>query len=859
MKKAIHITILFVLSGFGAIAQNLDLQNSTTRALVVGISNYQDDDIPDLKYAHKDAETFAAFLQSPSGGNVPSENITLLLNEDATWGNVNMALWSWVEECVEGDEVIFYFSGHGDLESKLLNQLGYLLCHDSPSFAYMAGGTVRVGDLQGVVNTLTQVNKTKVLLITDACRAGQLAGNPINGTGATTANLQQFSNAVKILSCQPNEFSVEGEQWGGGRGAFSYHLVDGLYGLADRDKNFQVKLKEIDRYLEDRVPVETDPQPQNPIVLGDKETTLAFVDSTTLAALEERKKEELLTFSPVEAKGVLEKELANQDSSLLKQYDAFLSAIEQGHLMDPPKGQAADSSANHYYELLIQEPDIQHLHGLMTRNFVAALMDDAQKWINKFLQSTLYGGAWNHPKGYDKYLARAAELLGEDHYLYGNLKGKEYFFKARDLFLDYKSQKGVMDSAILEHFIKYLQQGLDYDDKAPYLYHHLTYGAGLTYDVVTNRENIEYLKKAIELAPSWIRPHWMIGLFYRCMDEFSLAKRWIEKAEILDVDKKDPYLPSLKWLTLNFLGARQEFIEAQHLHQNSIKNEHDRGCPLHHYYYLNHQFEESKKIGKQHVAFENQRQFSDTIWKAHCSWYYGDPTKAETILLEYIKKIEASENPLAKSNLDKTTGPYGPLVAINLAQGDIEEAEYWYSKKGEIERFGSPALINGWGYGLDVWLAYAKGNFEKVDSLVQKRAKEMPQALLIENMLMLLTVADELDYVIYIFEKAKVNFANNTHLHYHLGRLYLEQKNDLKKAIENLDACLVLDENHTYAWYYLAVAHARNNDTKAALNCLEVALKNGYDYPEKLKTEPALERLRKTKRYKRLEGKYFRD
>ena len=35
------------------------------------------------------------------------------------------------------------------------------------------------------------------------------------------------------MSCQPNEYSIEGEQWGGGRGAFSYHLVDALYGLAD--------------------------------------------------------------------------------------------------------------------------------------------------------------------------------------------------------------------------------------------------------------------------------------------------------------------------------------------------------------------------------------------------------------------------------------------------------------------------------------------------------------------------------------------------------------------------------------------------------------------------------------------------
>ncbi|MBK7305024.1 MAG: hypothetical protein IPI90_17740 [Saprospiraceae bacterium] len=46
----------------------------------------------------------------------------------------------------------------------------------------------------------------------------------------------------KILSCQPNEFSLEGEQWGGGRGVFSYHLVDGLFGLADRNNDGLITL-----------------------------------------------------------------------------------------------------------------------------------------------------------------------------------------------------------------------------------------------------------------------------------------------------------------------------------------------------------------------------------------------------------------------------------------------------------------------------------------------------------------------------------------------------------------------------------------------------------------------------------------
>ncbi|MBK8492538.1 MAG: hypothetical protein IPL49_17025 [Saprospirales bacterium] len=63
-------------------------------------------------------------------------------------------------------------------------------------------------------------NKAQVIVIADACHAGKLAGTRL-GYRATAPNLsQQFANEVKVLSCQPNEFSLEGEQWGGGRGCF---------------------------------------------------------------------------------------------------------------------------------------------------------------------------------------------------------------------------------------------------------------------------------------------------------------------------------------------------------------------------------------------------------------------------------------------------------------------------------------------------------------------------------------------------------------------------------------------------------------------------------------------------------------
>lgn len=94
-------------------------QNKTTKtyAVVIGIASYENKNIRQLVYSDKDAQLFAQWLQSSSGGNVPLSNIRILLNEQATIAAIYNALDWLKEQCNEGDEVYFYFSGHGDVET----------------------------------------------------------------------------------------------------------------------------------------------------------------------------------------------------------------------------------------------------------------------------------------------------------------------------------------------------------------------------------------------------------------------------------------------------------------------------------------------------------------------------------------------------------------------------------------------------------------------------------------------------------------------------------------------------------------------------------------------------------------------
>lgn len=67
--------------------QTAQKTNGNTYAVIVGISSYELNGIPRLDFAHRDAQEFARFLRSANGGNVPEDNIRLLLNEQANYAS----------------------------------------------------------------------------------------------------------------------------------------------------------------------------------------------------------------------------------------------------------------------------------------------------------------------------------------------------------------------------------------------------------------------------------------------------------------------------------------------------------------------------------------------------------------------------------------------------------------------------------------------------------------------------------------------------------------------------------------------------------------------------------------------------
>lgn len=82
--------------GVTPVSSSGGIQKGSTYAVVVGISDYQDPDIPDLRFADKDAEAFANFLRSPAGGSLDEDHLKVLINDEATVAQFAMQLdWLW--------------------------------------------------------------------------------------------------------------------------------------------------------------------------------------------------------------------------------------------------------------------------------------------------------------------------------------------------------------------------------------------------------------------------------------------------------------------------------------------------------------------------------------------------------------------------------------------------------------------------------------------------------------------------------------------------------------------------------------------------------------------------------------------
>lgn len=245
--KRLMLIALAALSGSAAQGSSI----GKTYALVVGVSNYAK--LPHdlwLQYPEADAKTFAEYLASPRGGALPPGRLLMLTNEKATTAAVRHAFQSFLKTGPTSEDTVFILiAGHGAVD----NSGAYILTFDSDP-QNLAGTALSMAELHTAVEEELG-RAAQVIFLADVCRAATIAGQKTASIGSVVEKLgESAGEMLGLMASRPTELSLEGPEFGGGHGAFTYSVLKGLEGAADQDHDGFVSAGELIDFVTADVP-----------------------------------------------------------------------------------------------------------------------------------------------------------------------------------------------------------------------------------------------------------------------------------------------------------------------------------------------------------------------------------------------------------------------------------------------------------------------------------------------------------------------------------------------------------------------------------------------------------------------------
>jgi hypothetical protein len=218
--------------------------------LAVGVNRYANTSY-NLNFARQDAEEFARFYTTQHQKLFSEVHTRILLDEQATRGNILDGL-DWLGGMAQKDMAIIFLAGHGQTSD---NNDFYFLGHDA-DFEKLRRTGLKWTELRDTLRTLPGT----VILMADACHAGAATRENTRRDGSSVWNPEELTRAfigletgvVVFMASMGREFSVENAAWG--HGAFTKALLDGMRGAADYEKDDLLHLSELTTYVQRTVP-----------------------------------------------------------------------------------------------------------------------------------------------------------------------------------------------------------------------------------------------------------------------------------------------------------------------------------------------------------------------------------------------------------------------------------------------------------------------------------------------------------------------------------------------------------------------------------------------------------------------------
>ncbi|BAO74634.1 caspase family protein [Winogradskyella sp. PG-2] len=465
--------------------------DGTKRALIIGVSDYNEKELQ-LNYADNDAILFNNYLSKVEG--LTDENISLLINQDAVSLNILKEFKSLLKKTSSGDIIYIYFAGHGDVIDDFGEKEGFLLASDAnANQEYYSGGTIPFSLLEKILNSFIS-KESKVILILDACQSGF----PFKGTSQKNMGTIQamFQNSTRFLSCGSEELSYESSDLK--HGYFTYYLVKGLTGKADKDANATLTYNEVDDYLYENVTdivLKEHKGKQSPVMhTENKRAILKAITAASNTIVFEDINVNIESDKRIAARGISDTDLKDKTGG--SEIQKFNEAINRKSYY------GKSSSAYEIYKSISNNPTIDvRLKEKMNSTLLKILSNSAQKLINAYIDGNKILPPSRAFKIQAKHLEICLELMGEDGFLKDRVEASKLLLESYVIirnrnYARYKAAKLMLKNA------------LQLEPRAAYIHNAL----GEVYNNEEQYDSAHYhYNKAKKLIYSWSKPVTNIG------------------------------------------------------------------------------------------------------------------------------------------------------------------------------------------------------------------------------------------------------------------------------------------------------------------------------------------------------------
>lgn len=250
--------ILFILLFAVGLPLTTDDIYDNSWALIIGIDNYKN--VQKLNYAVDDAESIKDILINSF--DFPEENISLLINEEATKQNIIKSFSMITKDAEANDRVIVFFAGHGEtMDLPGGGEKGYLIPVEGDSKDLYVTA-IPMDELRQI----SLMSKAKhMLYLVDACYGGIAAvgsrGLVPNSTNSTNFidKVSKFQSRQVITAGGRGEKVIEKPEWG--HSAFTLNIKRGLQdGAADMNYDGYITANELGMFLSDKVSIDSENQ-----------------------------------------------------------------------------------------------------------------------------------------------------------------------------------------------------------------------------------------------------------------------------------------------------------------------------------------------------------------------------------------------------------------------------------------------------------------------------------------------------------------------------------------------------------------------------------------------------------------------